>query len=396
MKNLTKQELKNICEVNNDMGMGLVVKIENNKTDNFPVITNGRFLIAGIKAIHLLEKFNGMYADKVLSDKENKKGYCLKKNSFMGMTNNFPDWKQVVPTGKRKSAKITKINIELKECLGRVLIGEDKSFAVVNNDYIRMLETIGAYIDNADITLEGGTKSGTHAVLFNFDPGTEIKKSLDFILLMPIRMTPEVIEEINWDLSNILGTSEQIKNEHDEIKKELHDVPDTKEDIEQATSEPIDTIEPDETVKNIAKEIIKYDPIHKKQLSPVKTAFEEEPIEEQIDEETENLNNLKDTIEKCRSEKDITNQSEHKIIDVNDAKKLYHKIKDRKAYTSYHLTHDLIDILLNNKIDMIDQLKSIETDTNNPATYKQTRALQRIVFGMHYDQETFNRLMTTL
>jgi hypothetical protein len=43
----------------------------------------------------------------------------------------------------------------------------------------------------------------------------------------------------------------------------------------------------------------------------------------------------------------------------------------------------------------VDQVKQID-QADNPATFKQSRALNRIIFGRHYSTETFTELMKVL
>lgn len=77
----------------------------------------------------------------------------------------------------------------------------------------------------------------------------------------------------------------------------------------------------------------------------------------------------------------------------DNAKDLYYIVKGLKTYTSFKLSSALIDILLNDKLDKIDQLKNIIKEDTGPATYKQSKALNRIIFGRHYQVDTYLDLM---
>jgi len=380
MKNLTTTQLKKVCDCNAKNGMGIRVKVFD--PDEFLdsiALTNGRFLICGHQAYNLIEKFNKSFKDILINDvnsltADENNGRVLTANTFEKSDQKFPDFEQVIPMNDRErvKAKLTNITLEFIDKNGRVLIGEDKSISIIDNDYLNMLETIGVNLDQAKITLAGREFSGRSAVCLNFED-RKIIESNDMILLMPIRLAPDQIENLHNELNIILNTTDDQKAEHDQIKSDLHDVPDTKEDIEQATSEEDHTTDP--SIEKIAREIIKYDPVHKKQIDKIEKSFQAEPVAEVIEQPIE---------------------SDNKIIDVNDAKNLYHKIKDRKAYISYHFTHDLLDILINNNVDMIDTLNNIPEEPNNPATFRQTRALQRVVFGMHYNRETLDKLVEVL
>lgn len=84
-----------------------------------------------------------------------------------------------------------------------------------------------------------------------------------------------------------------------------------------------------------------------------------------------------------------------KEVDKDQAKKLFDTIRLLKPYRSMDFTSKVMDILLENDIELVDKLKPIR-DNENPATYKQTKALYRIIFGRHYKSETYNELIQAI
>ena len=75
---------------------------------------------------------------------------------------------------------------------------------------------------------------------------------------------------------------------------------------------------------------------------------------------------------------------------------LYNLTKLLETYNSFKLTGSLIGILLNDDTKKIKKLQGIVKEPTIEATYKQKKALNRIIFGKHYTVKTYMELMEML
>jgi hypothetical protein len=336
---------------------GLMVKVEphkkNNETYNDFIMTDGRFLIKNHAGLFkILEKFN--IDLKYLTDrheivkKEKYTGIKIndKKNpqNVEGMT--FPDYIQVIPSDDKDRIKvnITDLIIDSETMPKRVLIAEDGTVLTMSNIYWELFtEVMDINLNACDITIPAG--KSTSAIVFNFDKKHKtIKQSEEFILMMPVRdgITDEMIDQ----LKTIYKTK---------------------------TEEPTEPVEPTEP-------------------EPVEPT-EPEPVEEELQEDPPDDINPAAEVEEPVQEPEA---EEEPVLTVSpeEAQELFAKIKASKPYKSFDYSSKLIDILLNNDLDEVKELNKDNRDY--PATYKQTRALYRIIFGKHYNHTVYDALMNEI
>lgn len=80
-------------------------------------------------------------------------------------------------------------------------------------------------------------------------------------------------------------------------------------------------------------------------------------------------------------------------VTKDNAKDLYNICKVWSVWSNFKVSSKLIDILLNNKTEAIKKLEAIAKEETITATYKQKRALIRIIFGRHYEVKTYLEVM---
>ena len=83
-------------------------------------------------------------------------------------------------------------------------------------------------------------------------------------------------------------------------------------------------------------------------------------------------------------------------VTKENAKDLYNIVKALNIYNNFKLTSKMIDILLNDKIKEINKLNSLSAEESIISTYKQKKALIRIIFGKHYCVKVYCNLMALL
>ena len=125
------------------------------------------------------------------------------------------------------------------------------------------------------------------------------------------------------------------------------------------------------------------------------TPFDHNNIDQERGEEHDNQAAEKNPVDQVDQApaKHQDNQEQDKIT-RDQAVKLFEMIKGLKAYKSRRFTGQLMDILLNNNIKLIDQF-DFDTD-DYVASYNQTKALYRLIYGRHYTVETYQQLTSAL
>ena len=323
-----------------------LVSVKIDKEDKENLITNGSILIKNYP--HQDEILNALGLQGA--------GEYSAFHSTDFKEQRFPDYKKVIPEKDTErypvnTIEATDILIE-KPILQRVLkVVETGEIAVIDENYFKLIEEL------TPCSIED-FKISQNRTMIAF--GLEENFFIICMLMNNYSAVEELIERVSSKSESDGPAEEPEQNFNDSEEESIDDLPPSLqgsgEEIEKDKEQWEDTKTPIEDIK-----------------SPAFPESEEtEAIEEPVEE-----------------------QSTGKEVSKQEASELYQLIKARKPYRNFDLSKKLIGVLLEKDIDNIDEIKTIQ-DTGNPATYKQNKALNRIIFGRYYSKDTMNQLLNVL
>ena len=313
------------------------------------VLFSTRFLFYNMnESIKLLMdlEFDFSYAQTKLEADKKSNGIHIwnKKNINDIEVKTIPAWREVIPDDKdrvkavftdllTKDETVSNSTIPLK----RIMVAEDGTILTVNEEVYRLVKD-HEFLNQKqfEITIPAGRNNG--AIVVNYNPGKKLTESDEYFIFMPVMVYGDQEKHIN---------SLDLKYEnYADMAPEVKSIP---EEIEEPEEETADSIE-----QNIPDE-----------------AHIEKPIEE--------------------TEEQSAEITEQKTVSKEEASELFAKVKASHPYKSFDYANKLLNILINSNTEEVDSLNAENGD--HPATYKQTKAIWRTIFGRHYTHETFEALM---